>query len=188
MGESQFIPPGWAHVLPGEVSQACPWAEICFLYAPSSLARLLFWCGITVFLYNTPPGEEPFGDSTSQRPDGHVCSLSLWDDTRHTVTIHGMTEWAKGWVAPTVRLWLAYKFMTKDAIVYFFYLWLIIGFVLIFSFSLCSTYVMETNPYLQLDPAIPGVYSGNPYPFGIDPVMSSWVKYLLCKMSCWGDL
>ncbi|KAF3819392.1 hypothetical protein GH733_013542 [Mirounga leonina] len=33
-----------------------------------------------------------------------------------------------------------------------------------------NTYVMETNPYLQLDPAIPGVYSGNPYPFGIDPI------------------
>uniref|UniRef100_A0A8C4PMF5 V-type proton ATPase subunit a n=1 Tax=Equus asinus asinus TaxID=83772 RepID=A0A8C4PMF5_EQUAS len=30
--------------------------------------------------------------------------------------------------------------------------------------------VMETNPVLQLDPAIPGVYSGNPYPFGIDPI------------------
>nr|KAF6319170.1 ATPase H+ transporting V0 subunit a4 [Myotis myotis] len=28
---------------------------------------------------------------------------------------------------------------------------------------------METNPLLQLNPAIPGVYSGNPYPFGIDP-------------------
>lgn len=23
---------------------------------------------------------------------------------------------------------------------------------------------------LELDPAVPGVYSGNPYPFGIDPV------------------
>ncbi|CAD7680549.1 unnamed protein product [Nyctereutes procyonoides] len=33
-----------------------------------------------------------------------------------------------------------------------------------------NTYIMETNPYLQLDPAIPGVYSGNPYPFGIDPI------------------
>ncbi|GAB5568821.1 V-type proton ATPase 116 kDa subunit a [Prionailurus iriomotensis] len=32
-----------------------------------------------------------------------------------------------------------------------------------------NAHVMETNPYLQLDPAIPGVYSGNPYPFGIDP-------------------
>ncbi|XP_036086738.1 V-type proton ATPase 116 kDa subunit a isoform X3 [Rousettus aegyptiacus] len=29
--------------------------------------------------------------------------------------------------------------------------------------------VIETTPLLQLDPAIPGVYSGNPYPFGIDP-------------------
>lgn len=48
---------------------------------------------------------------------------------------------------------------------------------------------MEENPYLQLDPAIPGVYFGNPYPFGIDPVMmSSWVKYLLCELSCGGDL
>lgn len=73
---------------------------------------------------------------------------------------------------------MAYKFMTKDTTVYFFYLWLIIDFVFIFPFSLCSTYVMETNPYLQLDPAVPGVYSGNPYPFGIDPVIiSSWVKY-----------
>ncbi|XP_064229105.1 V-type proton ATPase 116 kDa subunit a 4 isoform X3 [Aotus nancymaae] len=33
-----------------------------------------------------------------------------------------------------------------------------------------NTHVMEENPYLQLDPAIPGVYSGNPYPFGIDPI------------------
>ncbi|KAM5255581.1 V-type proton ATPase 116 kDa subunit a 4 [Ctenodactylus gundi] len=30
--------------------------------------------------------------------------------------------------------------------------------------------VMEANLYLQLDPAMPGVYSGNPYPFGIDPI------------------
>lgn len=38
--------------------------------------------------------------------------------------------------------------------------------------------VLKTNPLLQLDPAVPGVYSGNPYPFGIDPViMSSEVKY-----------
>ncbi|KAH0510135.1 V-type proton ATPase 116 kDa subunit a isoform 4 [Microtus ochrogaster] len=29
---------------------------------------------------------------------------------------------------------------------------------------------MEKSQYLQLDPAIPGVYSGNPYPFGIDPI------------------
>lgn len=66
-----------------------------------------------------------------------------------------------------------------------FYLWLIIGFVFIFPFPLSSAPVMETNPYLQLDPAIPGVYSGNPYPFGIDPViMSSWIRYLLRKMSC----
>ncbi|XP_032762633.1 V-type proton ATPase 116 kDa subunit a isoform X2 [Rattus rattus] len=33
-----------------------------------------------------------------------------------------------------------------------------------------NAHVMEQNPYLQLDPAIPGVYSGNPYPFGIDPI------------------
>ncbi|XP_037691993.1 V-type proton ATPase 116 kDa subunit a [Choloepus didactylus] len=33
-----------------------------------------------------------------------------------------------------------------------------------------NSHVMETSPYLQLDPAIPGVYSGNPYPFGIDPI------------------
>ncbi|XP_058298415.1 V-type proton ATPase 116 kDa subunit a 4 [Hylobates moloch] len=33
-----------------------------------------------------------------------------------------------------------------------------------------DTHVMEENPYLQLDPAIPGVYFGNPYPFGIDPI------------------
>ncbi|XP_005405509.1 PREDICTED: V-type proton ATPase 116 kDa subunit a isoform 4 isoform X2 [Chinchilla lanigera] len=33
-----------------------------------------------------------------------------------------------------------------------------------------SAKVMETTPYLQLDPALPGVYSGNPYPFGIDPI------------------
>ncbi|XP_036905007.1 V-type proton ATPase 116 kDa subunit a isoform X2 [Sturnira hondurensis] len=29
---------------------------------------------------------------------------------------------------------------------------------------------LESSPILQLDPAIPGVYSGNPYPFGIDPI------------------
>nr|XP_025147387.1 V-type proton ATPase 116 kDa subunit a isoform X3 [Bubalus bubalis] len=33
-----------------------------------------------------------------------------------------------------------------------------------------SMQVLKTNPLLQLDPAIPGVYSGNPYPFGIDPI------------------
>ncbi|XP_013208696.1 V-type proton ATPase 116 kDa subunit a isoform X2 [Microtus ochrogaster] len=33
-----------------------------------------------------------------------------------------------------------------------------------------NTHVMEKSQYLQLDPAIPGVYSGNPYPFGIDPI------------------
>ncbi|KAM9216938.1 V-type proton ATPase 116 kDa subunit a 4 [Dugong dugon] len=31
-------------------------------------------------------------------------------------------------------------------------------------------HVLETNAFLQLDPAVPGVYSGNPYPFGIDPI------------------
>ncbi|GCC36886.1 hypothetical protein chiPu_0015386 [Chiloscyllium punctatum] len=29
---------------------------------------------------------------------------------------------------------------------------------------------IENNPTLQLDPAVPGVFSGNPYPFGIDPI------------------
>nr|XP_045016762.1 V-type proton ATPase 116 kDa subunit a isoform X1 [Jaculus jaculus]XP_045016763.1 V-type proton ATPase 116 kDa subunit a isoform X1 [Jaculus jaculus] len=33
-----------------------------------------------------------------------------------------------------------------------------------------NAHVMERNLYLQLDPAMPGVYSGNPYPFGIDPI------------------
>ncbi|XP_029334495.1 V-type proton ATPase 116 kDa subunit a [Mus caroli] len=33
-----------------------------------------------------------------------------------------------------------------------------------------NTHIVENSPYLQLDPAIPGVYSGNPYPFGIDPI------------------
>ncbi|CAO2603210.1 V-type proton ATPase 116 kDa subunit a 4 [Lemmus lemmus] len=33
-----------------------------------------------------------------------------------------------------------------------------------------NSHVMEKSQYLQLDPAIPGVYSGNPYPFGIDPI------------------
>ncbi|XP_036184927.1 V-type proton ATPase 116 kDa subunit a isoform X4 [Myotis myotis] len=35
---------------------------------------------------------------------------------------------------------------------------------------------METNPLLQLNPAIPGVYSGNPYPFGIDPLQASMIQ------------
>uniref|UniRef100_A0A8C0FC78 V-type proton ATPase subunit a n=1 Tax=Bubo bubo TaxID=30461 RepID=A0A8C0FC78_BUBBB len=30
--------------------------------------------------------------------------------------------------------------------------------------------VLLDNTVLQLDPAVPGVYSGNPYPFGIDPI------------------
>uniref|UniRef100_A0A8B9TXE7 V-type proton ATPase subunit a n=1 Tax=Anas platyrhynchos TaxID=8839 RepID=A0A8B9TXE7_ANAPL len=30
--------------------------------------------------------------------------------------------------------------------------------------------VLLENTELQLDPAVPGVYSGNPYPFGIDPI------------------
>ncbi|XP_054548676.1 V-type proton ATPase 116 kDa subunit a 4 isoform X2 [Talpa occidentalis] len=33
-----------------------------------------------------------------------------------------------------------------------------------------NNHVIEENPLLQLDPAIPGVFSGNPYPFGIDPI------------------
>ncbi|XP_072508702.1 V-type proton ATPase 116 kDa subunit a 4 [Notamacropus eugenii] len=33
-----------------------------------------------------------------------------------------------------------------------------------------NNHLLETNPILQLDPAVPGVFSGNPYPFGIDPV------------------
>ncbi|KAL8222074.1 UNVERIFIED_CONTAM: hypothetical protein K2H54_074888 [Gekko kuhli] len=37
--------------------------------------------------------------------------------------------------------------------------------------NLPSTYVVETSGALQLDPKVPGVFSGNPYPFGIDPVI-----------------
>ncbi|XP_012576165.1 PREDICTED: V-type proton ATPase 116 kDa subunit a isoform 4 [Condylura cristata] len=33
-----------------------------------------------------------------------------------------------------------------------------------------NKHTIEENPLLQLDPAIPGVFSGNPYPFGIDPI------------------
>ncbi|TFK02831.1 V-type proton ATPase 116 kDa subunit a isoform 4 [Platysternon megacephalum] len=33
-----------------------------------------------------------------------------------------------------------------------------------------NPHVLEENQVLQLDPAVPGVYSGNPYPFGIDPI------------------
>ncbi|XP_043822770.1 V-type proton ATPase 116 kDa subunit a [Dromiciops gliroides] len=39
-----------------------------------------------------------------------------------------------------------------------------------FANNTWNTQVMETSSALQLDPAIPGVFSGNPYPFGIDPV------------------
>ncbi|XP_067907145.1 V-type proton ATPase 116 kDa subunit a 4-like isoform X2 [Heterodontus francisci] len=33
-----------------------------------------------------------------------------------------------------------------------------------------NDHVVENNVLLQLDPAVPGVFSGNPYPFGIDPI------------------
>ncbi|XP_038636928.1 V-type proton ATPase 116 kDa subunit a-like [Scyliorhinus canicula] len=33
-----------------------------------------------------------------------------------------------------------------------------------------NKHVIENNLLLQLDPAVPGVFSGNPYPFGIDPI------------------
>ncbi|XP_041071665.1 V-type proton ATPase 116 kDa subunit a-like isoform X2 [Carcharodon carcharias] len=33
-----------------------------------------------------------------------------------------------------------------------------------------NDHVIENNLLLQLDPAVPGVFSGNPYPFGIDPI------------------
>lgn len=33
---------------------------------------------------------------------------------------------------------------------------------------------------LQLDPAVPGVYSGNPYPFGIDPVIKLNCSRIVC--------
>lgn len=36
------------------------------------------------------------------------------------------------------------------------------------------------NTNLQLDPAVPGVYSGNPYPFGIDPVIKLNCSKLIC--------
>ncbi|XP_019400258.1 PREDICTED: V-type proton ATPase 116 kDa subunit a isoform X2 [Crocodylus porosus] len=39
-----------------------------------------------------------------------------------------------------------------------------------FSNSTWNKHVLEENEALQLDPAVPGVYSGNPYPFGIDPI------------------
>ncbi|XP_025054666.1 V-type proton ATPase 116 kDa subunit a isoform X2 [Alligator sinensis] len=39
-----------------------------------------------------------------------------------------------------------------------------------FSNSTWNEHVLEENEALQLDPAVPGVYSGNPYPFGIDPI------------------
>uniref|UniRef100_A0A8C9LFV3 V-type proton ATPase subunit a n=1 Tax=Pavo cristatus TaxID=9049 RepID=A0A8C9LFV3_PAVCR len=40
--------------------------------------------------------------------------------------------------------------------------------------------VLHDNTVLQLDPAVPGVYSGNPYPFGIDPV----IKFNCSKIIC----
>lgn len=56
-------------------------------------------------------------------------------------------------------------------------------------FSFCSAEIVETTPHLQLDPALPGVYSGNPYPFGIDPVsISSRMKHFWCQLYCWEDL
>ncbi|XP_019370940.1 PREDICTED: V-type proton ATPase 116 kDa subunit a isoform X2 [Gavialis gangeticus] len=39
-----------------------------------------------------------------------------------------------------------------------------------FSNSTWNKHVLEEIEALQLDPAVPGVYSGNPYPFGIDPI------------------
>ncbi|KAM6419170.1 V-type proton ATPase 116 kDa subunit a 4 isoform 2-T2 [Pluvialis apricaria] len=39
-----------------------------------------------------------------------------------------------------------------------------------FKNSTWSKDVLLDNTVLQLDPAVPGVYSGNPYPFGIDPI------------------
>ncbi|XP_065253494.1 V-type proton ATPase 116 kDa subunit a 4 isoform X1 [Emys orbicularis] len=39
-----------------------------------------------------------------------------------------------------------------------------------FRNNMWNPHVLEENQVLQLDPAVPGVYSGNPYPFGIDPI------------------
>ncbi|KAK2539653.1 Atp6v0a4 [Columba guinea] len=39
-----------------------------------------------------------------------------------------------------------------------------------FKNSTWNNDVLHDNTVLQLDPAVPGVYSGNPYPFGIDPI------------------
>ncbi|XP_078529120.1 V-type proton ATPase 116 kDa subunit a 4-like [Lissotriton helveticus] len=33
-----------------------------------------------------------------------------------------------------------------------------------------NDHLLENSVSLQLDPAVPGVFSGNPYPFGIDPI------------------
>ncbi|XP_069484839.1 V-type proton ATPase 116 kDa subunit a 4-like [Ambystoma mexicanum] len=33
-----------------------------------------------------------------------------------------------------------------------------------------NDHLVESTVLLQLDPAVPGVFSGNPYPFGIDPI------------------
>lgn len=44
----------------------------------------------------------------------------------------------------------------------------------------CSKDVLLDNTVLQLDPAVPGVYSGNPYPFGIDPVIKLNCSKIIC--------
>uniref|UniRef100_A0A8B9FLX4 V-type proton ATPase subunit a n=1 Tax=Amazona collaria TaxID=241587 RepID=A0A8B9FLX4_9PSIT len=44
--------------------------------------------------------------------------------------------------------------------------------------------VLLGNTALQLDPAIPGVYSGNPYPFGIDPVIKLNCSKIICISIC----
>lgn len=56
---------------------------------------------------------------------------------------------------------------------YYYFVYFYITFVSPLCLCLCSAHVMEKSQYLQLDPAVPGVYSGNPYPFGIDPVRTS---------------
>lgn len=87
-------------------------------------------------------------------------------------------------------LWLAQKLTADDTVVVFAFGWLLLFYIffILLCLCLCSAHVMEKSQYLQLDPAIPGVYSGNPYPFGIDPVrMSSGVKCQLWSPCC-GDL